>query len=88
MSRVAILGCTGSIGSTTFNVIEGLRRQDGDEAMAERRFGRAQAVERANGLLAVSRTVWLEDSVHDVPLQRPELVARVITEHAKSGFFG
>ncbi len=31
MSRVAILGCTGSIGSTTFNVIEGLRRQDGDE---------------------------------------------------------
>ena len=32
MSLVAILGCTGSIGSTTFNVIEGLRRQDGDEA--------------------------------------------------------
>ena len=32
MSRVAILGCTGSIGSTAFKVVEGLRRQDGDDA--------------------------------------------------------
>ena len=32
MTGVAILGCTGSIGSTTFRVIEGLRRQDGEDA--------------------------------------------------------
>ena len=29
MTRLAILGSTGSIGSTTFGVLEGLRRQDG-----------------------------------------------------------
>lgn len=63
-------------------------RQDGDEAVAERRFGREKAVERASRLLPVSRTVWLEDSVHDVPIQRPELVAKVITEQAQNGFLG
>jgi len=56
--------------------------------MAERRFGREQAVERAERLLPVSRTVWLEDSVHDVPIQRPELVASVIAEQARNGFLG
>jgi pimeloyl-ACP methyl ester carboxylesterase len=63
-------------------------RQDGDEAVAERRFGREQAVERATRLLPVSRTVWLEDSIHDVPIQRPELVASIIAEQARSGFLG
>jgi pimeloyl-ACP methyl ester carboxylesterase len=63
-------------------------RQDGDDAVAERRFGREQAVERASRLLPVSRTVWLEDSVHDVPIQRPELVASVIAEQAQNGFLG
>ena len=58
------------------------------EAVAERRFGREKAVERASRLLPVSRTVWLEDSVHDVPIQRPELVAKVITEQAQNGFLG
>ncbi len=32
MRRVAVLGCTGSIGSTTFRVLEGLRQQDGQDA--------------------------------------------------------
>ena len=63
-------------------------RQDGDEAVAERRFGCEQAVERASRPMPVSRTVWLEDIVHDVPIQRPELVASVITEQARSGFLG
>ena len=63
-------------------------RQDGDEAVAERRFGSEQAVEQASRLLPVSRTVWLEDSVHDVPIQRPELVASVIAEQARIGFLG
>ncbi|MDA0337251.1 MAG: 1-deoxy-D-xylulose-5-phosphate reductoisomerase [bacterium] len=32
MRRIAVLGCTGSIGSTTFRVLEGLRQQDGQDA--------------------------------------------------------
>ena len=50
----------------------------------ERREG---AVTRAAELLRVSKTVWFEDSVHDVPLQRPEQVAQVIGEHIRHGFF-
>lgn len=46
-----------------------------------------RAVKRAGALLPVSKTVWFDDSVHDVPLQRPEAVARVITEHIRGGFF-
>ena len=77
-----------SMGSVSCPVLLMPARQDGDEAMAERRFGREQAVERASGLLPISKTVWLEDSVHDVPIQRPELVAGVIEEQARSGFLG
>lgn len=50
--------------------------------------------ERAEGSIAaaaealpVSKTVWLEDSVHDVPLQRPDLVAKVIKQHYSNGLF-
>ena len=38
-------------------------------------------------LLSVSKTVWLEDSIHDVPIQRPELVADVIKQNIVDGFF-
>jgi hypothetical protein len=30
----------------------------------------------------------MEDSIHDVPLQRPELVASTIADHITGGFFG
>jgi pimeloyl-ACP methyl ester carboxylesterase len=64
-------------------------RQDGTDGEGERLYEAwEQAVERASGLLPVSKTVWLEDSVHDVPIQRPELVAGVIEEQARSGFLG
>ena len=46
------------------------------------------SIVRAGDLLPQSKTVWLEDSVHDVPLQRPDLVARVIEQHIRDGFFG
>ena len=45
------------------------------------------SIAAAAGALPVSKTVWLEDSVHDVPLQRPDLVAKVIKEHYRDGFF-
>lgn len=45
------------------------------------------AVERALGLLPRGRVVWMEDSIHDVPVQRPAEVAKVIVEAARGGFF-
>ena len=53
----------------------------------ERRFRREESIARAESLLPRSRTVWMEDSIHDVPLQRPELVAGTIREHILGGFF-
>ena len=61
-------------------------RQSTPDAM-DRRFRREDSIAKAASLLPVSKTVWLENSIHDVPLQRPELVANTIREHIKSGFF-
>ena len=47
-----------------------------------------RSIAAAEHALPVSKTVWMEDSVHDVPLQRPQLVAEVIQGHYSSGFFG
>lgn len=53
----------------------------------DRRFRREESIARAASLLPVRKTVWLEDSIHDVPLQRPELVAGVIRQQIQYGFF-
>ena len=53
----------------------------------ERRFRREESIAGAESLLPRSKTVWMEDSIHDVPLQRPALVANTIREHIQSGFF-
>ena len=63
-------------------------RQRSNAAAADRMERREAGVEAAAGSIPRSKVVWLEDSVHDVPLQRPELVARVIREHIEEGFFG
>ena len=63
-------------------------RQKTNESVADRRWRREESIEEATRLLPKSKTVWLEDSVHDVPIQRPELVAGVIAEHIAAGFFG
>ena len=62
-------------------------RRQGDPATAQRKDRRAKSLARAAELLPVSKTVWLENSVHDVPVQRPGLVAGVIKEHIDAGFF-
>ena len=62
-------------------------RQTGGEAGDEWHKRRQEAVERAESGLTNVRTVWMEDSIHDVPLQRPELVASVISQHITEGFF-
>ncbi len=61
-------------------------RQSTPDAM-DRRFRREESMARAASLMPVSKTVWLEDSIHDVPLQRPGLVANTIREHINNGFF-
>ena len=63
-------------------------RRQGDQSPAARSWRREESVARAASRLPVSKTVWLEDSIHDVPLQRPELVAGVIARHYRDGFFG
>jgi pimeloyl-ACP methyl ester carboxylesterase len=44
--------------------------------MEHKRKGLALAQERAHA----AQVVWMEDTIHDVPLQRPEELARVIDE--------
>lgn len=41
-------------------------------------------VERAESLLPNGRVVWLEDSIHDVPLQRPRRVSQLLLDFAYS----
>ena len=63
------------------------RQRDNPAAMG-RLERREASVAAAAGSMPRSKVVWLEDSVHDVPLQRPELVASVVREHIQEGFFG
>ena len=62
-------------------------RQQGDPHPLARRLMREESLANAQRLLPRCETVWLEDSVHDVPLQRPQLVASVIADHVDKGFF-
>lgn len=51
------------------------------------RVSREELVTQAQARLPRARMLWLEDSIHDVPLQRPELVAGIILQTAADGFF-
>ena len=62
-------------------------RQRANPDAYERTLARSESIEAAERLLPRSKTAWLEDSIHDVPVQRPELVAETIREHIHSGFF-
>ncbi len=53
----------------------------------DRRLRREESIAQAEALLPRAKTVWLENSIHDVPLQRPALVADTIREHIQTGFF-
>ena len=63
-------------------------RQKGDASPQARRFRREESIARAESLLPKGKTVWMEDSIHDVPIQRPELVASTIATHINNRFFG
>ncbi|MCH8311089.1 MAG: alpha/beta hydrolase [Chloroflexi bacterium] len=62
-------------------------RQKDQNSEMSRKFRREESIAKAASLLSTSKVVWMEDSIHDVPVQRPELVASVISEHIDSGFF-
>jgi pimeloyl-ACP methyl ester carboxylesterase len=57
------------------------------EADQERLKTKEEGVARALRTLPRARLVWMEDSIHDVHLQRPQAVAQVITDAAAGGFF-
>lgn len=63
-------------------------RQQNLAATEERNQRRMMSIEEAVQKLPNSKTVWLENSIHDVPIQRPELVADLIKSHVADGFFG
>ncbi len=63
-------------------------RMKDDDSVAARTLRRERNVAVAEKTLPRGKTVWLEDSIHDVPVQRPELVADLIREHIVTGFFG
>ena len=62
-------------------------RRGVDDPSDDRRRSLQESIASAGRLLPTSKTVWLEDTVHDAPLQRPELVASIIAEHIQGGFF-
>ena len=45
-------------------------------------------IERAVSLLPQARVVWMEDSIHDVPVQRPKEIAAIIRDAILAGLFG
>ena len=68
-------------------------RRDGSWDL-DTNWSRQQRLERREvsvaataGSMSRSKVVWLEDRVHDVPLQHPELVASILWEHIQEGFF-
>jgi pimeloyl-ACP methyl ester carboxylesterase len=63
-------------------------RQQSNSGTQERGQRRFMSVEEAEQILPNSKTVWLENSIHDVPIQRPELVADILKSHLADGFFG
>ena len=48
---------------------------------------RQKLIEQAEAEINKFDTVWLEQSIHDVPIQRPMLVATTISQYIERGFF-
>ena len=63
------------------------RQEGNDYSSAGWRHEKEISIEKAMSLLPSSRVHWMEDSIHDVPVQKPEEVAEVILRHVREGFF-
>ena len=53
-----------------------------------RKVIRDEMIGLANSSLKTLKTVWFENSIHDVPIQKPELLSETILTEIKNGFFG
>ena len=63
-------------------------RRLGNPESLDRDTRRLDSVNRALNLLPNGKAVWLENSIHDVPIQRPELVSDTLETHISNGYFG
>ena len=63
------------------------RRQGEAFSSAGSREEKEAQVTQALEIIPKARIVWMEDSIHDVPVQRPKEVAQVILDTASEGFF-
>jgi pimeloyl-ACP methyl ester carboxylesterase len=59
------------------------RRSDPDPRTAEQRAAREAQVARAAQSLPHARVLWMEDTVHDIPLHRPRELAEAIASMAE-----
>ena len=48
---------------------------------------RQSLIDQAKAKISKFDTVWLEKSIHDVPIQKPMLVAQTISQYIDRGFF-
>ena len=53
----------------------------------DRQVLKEELVREASQKISLSKAMWLEDSIHDVPIQRPELVASILMNNIETGFF-
>jgi pimeloyl-ACP methyl ester carboxylesterase len=60
------------------------RRPNAEGRQAEMFAAKEAAVNLAESRLARGRTVWMEDTFHDIPLQRPDELAAAIADFAAS----
>ena len=63
-------------------------RRLGNPESLDRDTRRLDSVNRTINLLPTGKAVWLENSIHDVPIQRPDLVSDTLDSHLSNGFFG
>lgn len=62
------------------------RRNETEDTMIERQKYRNLSVTIAANLLPYSKLIWFEDTIHDVPLQKPQTLANIINSHIRNGY--
>ncbi len=63
------------------------RRNESEESMVERQRYRYLSVSTAVSLLPFNKLIWFENTLHDVPLQKPRALAKIINSHIDNAYF-
>jgi len=53
----------------------------------DRQVIKEELVNEASQKIPLNKSIWLENSIHDVPIQRPELVASILINNINEKFF-